>query len=55
MTTITKADVEQAALDWLECLGWAVTYGPDIAPDTSNAERSTELPSHMRRTENELA
>ena len=40
MTTITEADVEQAALDWLSGLGWQVAHGPDIAPDTPNAERT---------------
>ncbi len=40
MTTITEADVEQAALDWLSGLGWQVAHGPDIAPDTPGAERS---------------
>ena len=40
MTTLTEADVEQAAADWLSGLGWAVAHGPDIAPDTPNAERS---------------
>ena len=40
MTTITEAIVEEAALSWLECLGWQVARGPDIAPDTPNAERS---------------
>ena len=39
MTTITEADVEQAALDWLSDLGWRVALGPDGAPDTPNAER----------------
>ena len=39
MTTITEADVEQAALDWLSSLGWQVAHGPDIAPDTPTAER----------------
>ena len=39
MTTLTEADVEQAALDWLSTLGWQVAHGPDIAPDTPNAER----------------
>ena len=39
MTTLTEADVESAALDWLSDLGWAVAHGPDIAPDTPNAER----------------
>ena len=40
MTTITEADVEQAALEWLSALGWKVAHGPDIAPDTPNVERS---------------
>ena len=39
MTTLTEADVEIAALDWLSALGWQVVHGPDIAPDTPNAER----------------
>ena len=39
MTTLTEADVEQAALDWLAALGWQVAHGPDIAPDAPNAER----------------
>ena len=28
MTTITEADVEQAALDWLVGLGWQTARGP---------------------------
>ena len=40
MTTITEADVERAALDWLSDLGWAVAYGPDIAPEGRSEERS---------------
>jgi type I restriction enzyme R subunit len=39
MTTLTEADVESAALDWLSDFGWAVAHGPDIAPDTPSAER----------------
>ena len=39
MTTITEADVEEAALAWLSDLGWVVAHGPDIAPYTPNAER----------------
>ena len=31
MTTITEADVEEAALAWLADLGWMVAHGPDIA------------------------
>ena len=37
---ITESDIEDAALDWLENLGWRVAYGPDIAPDTPGAERT---------------
>ena len=55
MTSFNESTVEDAALAWLEGLGWGVAQGPDIAPETPNAERSTELPSRMRRTENELA
>ena len=40
MTTLTESVVEDAALGWLETLGWQVTHGPDIAPDASNTERS---------------
>ena len=39
MTTITEADVEEASLAWLADLGWGVAHGPDIAPETPNAER----------------
>ena len=39
MTTLTEADVEQAALDWLATVGWQAAHGPDIAPDTPGAER----------------
>ena len=31
MTTITEADVEHAALNWLEGLGWGVGHGPDLS------------------------
>ncbi|MDE2997745.1 MAG: type I restriction endonuclease subunit R [Gemmatimonadota bacterium] len=40
VTTLTEAEVEQAALDWLSGLGWQVLHGPDIAPDMPNAERN---------------
>ena len=39
MTTITEADVEQAALDWLAALGWQTAHGLAIAPDAPAAER----------------
>ncbi len=40
VTTLTEADVEQAALAWLEGLGWRVAHGPDIAPGAPEAERA---------------
>ena len=39
MTTLTEADVGQAALDWLAAQGWSVAHGPDIAPGTPATER----------------
>ena len=40
MTTITEADVEEAALAWLVDLGWGVEYGLDVAPDTVSTLRA---------------
>ena len=39
-TGVAESAVEQAALAWLESLGWIVAHGPDIAPRTRDAERS---------------
>ena len=36
---VSESAVEEAALGWLAALGWSVARGPDIAPDTPNAER----------------
>ena len=41
MTTLTEADVEEVALEWLSGLGWQVAHGPDIAPDQPRAERDS--------------
>jgi type I restriction enzyme R subunit len=30
---LIESDVEEAALAWLESLGWGVKHGPDISPD----------------------
>ena len=38
--TFTESAVEEAALAWLEALGYAVTSGPTIASGETNAERS---------------
>jgi hypothetical protein len=35
----TESVVEDAALSWLEELGYAVPHGPEIAPGESAAER----------------
>ena len=40
MSGVTESTVEEAALAWLENLGWNVAHGPDIAPDTTGAERA---------------
>jgi type I restriction enzyme R subunit len=40
VTHFSESIVEDAALAWLESLGWQVVHGPDIAPDTPAAERA---------------
>jgi type I restriction enzyme R subunit len=37
---VTESVVEEAALAWLEAIGWQVAHGPDIAPDMPRAERA---------------
>ena len=37
MTTITEADIEAVALEWLTAIGWQVAHGADVAPDTPGA------------------
>jgi len=37
---ITESTVEDAALGWFKHLGWSIKHGPDIAPDTPDAERT---------------
>ena len=39
-TSLSENTVEQAALAWLEGLGWSVAYGPDIAPGAPGAKRA---------------
>ena len=34
-----ESDIEQAALAWLESIGWQVVHGTEIAPDAPDAER----------------
>ena len=40
MATLTEADVEAAALAWLEGVGWGVALGADVAPGADGAERA---------------
>jgi type I restriction enzyme R subunit len=37
---MTESMLESVALAWFESLGWAVKYGPEIAPDVLFAERA---------------
>ena len=39
-STFTESEVEDAALEWLERLGWKVAHGPDIALYAEGAERA---------------
>ena len=39
VSSLNESTVEDAALAYLEDLGWGVAHGPDIAPDTPGAER----------------
>ncbi len=39
MTSFTESGVEEAALAWLEALGYAVLHGPEIAAGAPAAER----------------
>ncbi|MDE0555286.1 MAG: type I restriction endonuclease [Candidatus Poribacteria bacterium] len=36
---IYESDIEETSLNWLADLGYTVLHGPDIAPDTPDAER----------------
>jgi len=40
MNGVTESIVEQAALGWLESISWQIVHGPDIAPETPEAERA---------------
>ena len=41
MSHLTESQVEEAALEWLARLGYAVLYGPDISPDGSTPQRGS--------------
>ncbi len=39
MTAFTESVVEEAALAWLEAVGWQIRHGAEIAPGEPAAER----------------
>lgn len=39
--TIHESDIEESTLQWFSHLDYTVLHGPDIAPETPNAERSS--------------
>ncbi len=39
MSHMSESTIEEAALAWLESVGWGIAHGPDIAPDAPAAER----------------
>ncbi len=41
MTAILELDVEKAAIGWLSSLAWETAFGPEVAPETPSAERSS--------------
>lgn len=45
MTAFTESIIQDAALAWLEMLGYAVLHGPEIAPDASLCD--TLLPKRI--------
>ena len=40
MNPFSEPVVEEAAITWLESLGWTVKHGPEIAPGELAAERA---------------
>ena len=50
LKTITETEVEDAALNWLENLGWNVVHGSDIAPGTPNADGRVALERRFQHT-----
>ncbi|MGH7827890.1 MAG: hypothetical protein ACREQ7_22280 [Candidatus Binatia bacterium] len=56
MGSFTESVVEEAALAWLESLGYATKHGPEIGPGEFLAERAgnncikcnSSIPDHIR-------
>ncbi|MCB2099826.1 MAG: type I restriction endonuclease subunit R [Rhodobacterales bacterium] len=41
MTGISESHIEEATLDWLSGLGYAIAHGPDISPEGPTPERAS--------------
>ena len=39
--TVREADIEMAAMEWFQDLGYALRHGPEIAPGAAGSERAT--------------
>ena len=50
MAIFTEADVEQAALAWLESVGWHTAHGPDLIPNGRADYGSVILETRLRDT-----
>ena len=55
MTAFTESVVEDAALAWLESLGYAVKHGPEIAPgelfaNGETTDKSSWRPAYAKRS-----
>ena len=48
MTTITEADVEQSALQWLSEIGWDTARGADISARSPDGFDDVVLRPHLR-------
>ena len=48
MTALTEADVEHAALAWLESVGWQTAHGPDLIPNERADYGSVILETRLR-------
>ncbi|MGH8508628.1 MAG: HsdR family type I site-specific deoxyribonuclease [Gammaproteobacteria bacterium] len=55
MTAFTESVVEEAALAWLQAIGWQVAHGPNIAPDLSACGHAQAgMPAAERRDYGEV-
>ena len=41
MTKLAESHVEEAALAWLEALGYQIAHGPDLSPEGAAPERTS--------------